>query len=256
MLHAFERRFRDHICACATSFENVEHEIIAAFVLRAAFAHWLEQLVDRSGDFKLHMSITNVGTRGILRFEFLHARLVLDEDADILEEHIGRVARLRRTLATCENLLDLLLNFLRAIANEDRVVERFRHLVDAVDASESTDFTDIRARHRKHATAFDMIVVFDVFINFAEYLIEAPRHFAREFKVRHLIFANRNADRAKRKNVRGLTNGVERETKRVGFAETLQFNFGLERWITHDAIERQQHRKQKGEFSDRGNFTL
>ena len=101
-----------------------------------------------------------------------------------------------------------------------------------------------------------MLVVLRFLTHTAIRVIETARNFARHFKMRHLVFTNRNALGTERKNVGALTNGVQRKTKRIGFAQILHLDFIFQSWIAHDTVEGQQHGEQKCQFVNRWHFAL
>ena len=111
-------------------------------------------------------------------------------------------------------------------------------------------------RYWEHAAKRDMLVILRMLVDVAEDLIESSRNFARHLEVWHLIFADRNTCGSKREDVGCLTNCVKWEAERVCVAEPLQFDFRLQRWIAHHAIEWNEHREEERQFCDRRDLTL
>ncbi len=99
-------------------------------------------------------------------------------------------------------------------------------------------------------------MIIDLVTDTAVFLIETSGDLARQFEMRDLILTDGNADRSKREDVRGLAHRVEREAERIVLAEALDLDLVLERGVAHHAIEGEKHREQKGQFGDRGHFTL
>ena len=71
-----------------------------------------------------------------------------------------------------------------------------------------------------------------------------------------LVFADGDQGGAEGEDVGALSDGVEGEAEGVFVAEALVADFVLERGISHDAIEGEEHREEESQFVDGGDFAL
>jgi len=74
--------------------------------------------------------------------------------------------------------------------------------------------------------------------------------------VGELVLADRYEVRAKREDVGALADRIEREAEAVVILELLVGELGAQRRVAHHAVERQQHREQRGQLGDRGDLAL
>src|SRR5207249_2122401 len=106
------------------------------------------------------------------------------------------------------------------------------------------------------AAGFEIVFVLGLGIDVAIELIEFSGHFASQFEMWQLVFADGDVYGPEGEDVGGLADGIEGEAERKILAQLLIANFIFQGWIAHDAVEGDEHGEEKRQLVDGRNFRL